>query len=132
MSTRRADDIRDFLQNHPDDVDVVHLANDRIGMLYRSLPLPDGWGRQATDVVWILEPGYPVTPPDCFWIDEDTHSPPATEQVNTQIQACPMGTGINRRWVSWHVNQWNAAGHDLENWLSSIRQGIREATGKVP
>lgn len=132
MSNRRADDIREFLENHPDQVDVIHLSGDKIGMIFRGLPLPDGWNRPTTDVVWILEPGYPVTPPDCFWMEEDTHSPPATVQVNTAIQGCPAGTGINRRWVSWHLGQWNPASHDLEDWLSSIRQAIREATGKVP
>lgn len=132
MNARRSDDIAEFVERHSDRVDVIHLANDRVAMVYRQLALPEGWNRAASDVVWILEPGYPVTPPDCFWLEEDTHSLPATEQVNTQVQPCPTGSGVNRRWVSWHVQQWNPAGHDLEDWLSSIRQGIRLATGKVP
>lgn len=130
MTDRRDEDLREFLTLYP--ATQVHTLGDRVGVLLPDHPLPQGWTKSHTNLVWLLEPGYPVTQPDCFWMDEDARSLPGQPPVNTRLQPCPLGTGSTRRWVSWHLAQWNPAKHNLEAWLNCIRRGIRHATGHVP
>lgn len=128
--SRREDDLAAFRADHAD-ARLVDLGNGLSGILLPEEPLPGTWTKPTTQLVWLVPPAYPTQGLDCFWIDEDAHSPPGTPAVNTQIQDCPLRTGIKRRWVSWHM-QWNPLAHDIEVWLQSIRKCLRQATGKVP
>ncbi len=129
--SRRSDDIEEFKKDHPE-VQVVDLPGGVSGMLLPAEPLPESWSKPSTELVWIVQIGYPSQPVDCFWIDADAKSPPGQNPVNTQIQPCPLGTGKSRRWVSWHVTPWDPLRHNIEVWLNSMRQGLRLASGRVP
>lgn len=130
MKTRFEEDVDSLVAAHPH-ARVHALPDGRTAIQLVDHPLPPGWTKATTEVLWLLDPGYPTVKPDCFWIDTDARSPSGSGQVNTQIQVCPMGSDQSRRWVSWHI-EWKPAMHDLQVWLSSINRCLREATGKVP
>lgn len=129
MKTRFEEDIDALVAAHPS-ARVFVLPDGRTAIELAEHPLPPGWTKEATNVLWILDPGYPTVKPDCFWIDVDAKSPSGSSPVNTHIQESPPGSGQMRRWVSWHI-EWKPALHDLEVWLGSINRSLREATGRV-
>lgn len=130
MKTRFEEDIDELVAAHPN-ARVHALGDGRTAIQLVEHPLPSGWTKATTEVLWLLDRGYPTVKPDCFWIDSDARSPSGAAQVNTQIQPCPMGSGQTRRWVSWHI-EWKPAQHDLHVWVGSINRCLREAAGRVP
>lgn len=128
--SRRTDDIKDFQKNHPD-LQIVELPGGAAGMLLPAESLPGVWSKPSTELVWLVQNGYPTQPLDCFWIDADATSS-GNGKVNAQLQPCPLGTGKTRRWISWHLQPWDPLRHNIEIWLNSMRQGLRNATGRVP
>ena len=37
-------------------------------IVFKEIRLPEGWNRDATEVLVFVPPGYPVTPPDNFYV----------------------------------------------------------------
>ncbi|MBI3616575.1 MAG: hypothetical protein HY211_08705 [Candidatus Omnitrophica bacterium] len=46
---------------------VEHGAN-LDWLLFKQFPLPPGWNIQATELLVLVPPGYPATPPDNFYV----------------------------------------------------------------
>ncbi len=38
-------------------------------VIIKAFRLPQSWGRDTTQILIILPPGYPITPPDNFYVD---------------------------------------------------------------
>lgn len=130
--SRRITDVQDFLAAHPGACLYEGLDGGAAGILIPAHPLPAGWSNPTTDLVWLVPNAYPQVPLDCFWIDSEARSPSNQPATNTQIQPCPLKFGGQRRWVSWHIKNWDPVRHDIEWWLTSMREGLLQATGRVP
>jgi hypothetical protein len=48
----------------------VDVAPDDTWVIVREVVIPDGWDRRAVDVLIVIPPGYPVTPPDNFFVPQ--------------------------------------------------------------
>src|SRR5207249_1118270 len=49
----------------------VEVAPDLTWILIRRFPLPEGWSKTQTELLALLPAGYPTTPPDNFYTDND-------------------------------------------------------------
>jgi hypothetical protein len=93
--------------------------------------LPPGWNRQETNLLVQVPPGYPTTPPDNFYVDED---------VRLASGALPGNTGYGhelagRRWLffSYHVEggDWRPhaeplRGHNMLTFLRGAQARLSE------
>lgn len=88
-------------------------------------PLPAGWNRACTTIVFWVPPGYPAAQPDCFWMDpgqvrlQDGRTPQNTSEGNPVPEVGPRGT-----WFSWHVQAWNPNHDSLLTYLNVIKQRL--------
>jgi hypothetical protein len=86
-----------------------------------SVPLPSGWSKPETEVVFLLAQGYPFAKPDCFWADHDLRlaggGMPQASNVTNPVPGLP-GQFL---WFSWHVDPWNPNQDDLSTWFAVIR-----------
>ena len=94
--------------------------------------LPAGWNKTETAVLVLVPSGYPVTPPDNFYVDDDlrvagTNQPPGNASPG-QVQA-------GKPWLqfSHHVEagDWQPhpnilEGHNLLTFLIGVRQRLVE------
>jgi hypothetical protein len=85
-----------------------------------ACPLPAGWSSPAVTLRFIAPNGYPVSAPDCFWVEPNLavngSNLPRNSQINNQIP----DAGITAHWFSWHLDQgqWWPNEHDLMTWLN--------------
>lgn len=88
-------------------------------------PLPAGWDRESTTIVFWVPPGYPASQPDCFWMDpgnvrlQSGTTPQGTSEANPVPGLGPRGT-----WFSWHVQAWNPNHDSLLTYLNVIKQRL--------
>jgi hypothetical protein len=96
--------------------------------------LPVGWNKPATSVLVQIPPGYPVTPPDNFYTDNDLRLASGTDPGNTSGNQSPIDS---RRWrmFSYHVegSDWHPhadvlQGHNLQTFFAGVEQRLREAS----
>lgn len=74
-------------------------------VVVRGLLLPPLWNRSATDVLVLIPPGYPATPPDNFYVPDGLRStdekPPSSY---SEGQNTPLGGGWAQ--FSFHAKSW--------------------------
>lgn len=100
-------------------------------LILAGVDLPSGWSKARTRVLIRMPGGYPTTPPDNFWADEDLRLAdgglPGASSPNQ-----PMGNGT---WLlfSYHVEQsdWHPAvipsdGHTLVTFLDGVVRRLGE------
>jgi len=94
--------------------------------------LPPGWSRTETPVLVFVPPGYPVTPPDCFFAAPDLRLANGAQPGNSGLQ---HQLGREWLWFSYHVDQstWHpsadpASGHSLLTFLAGIDRRFGEAS----
>lgn len=97
-------------------------------------PLPAGWNSNTTALLVLLPPGYPTTPPDNFYTDDDLKLASGALPGNTS-NATPRA---GERWLmfSFHVydeHQWKAnnditRGHTLLDYLDGVEARLEEAS----
>lgn len=83
-----------------------------------------GWNRQAVNLLFLVPPGFPSGPPDCFWIEPggfrlaDGGTPINSNDANP----IPGDTNPTRNttWFSWHVQSWNPSRDTLLTYLNVI------------
>jgi hypothetical protein len=93
-------------------------------------PLPVGWSKTECGLLVLMPPGYPVTPPDNFLVDDD---------LRVAGGAMPGSAGhetqLGRQWLrfSWHVESgdWSPhadplRGHNLLTFLLTIKKRLSE------
>lgn len=67
----------------------------------RGVPLPDGWNKNATDVLIILGPGYPNTPPDNFYV------PTGLQLANGSNPGNFSPNAFSHEGKSWDMFSWH-------------------------
>ncbi len=89
--------------------------------------LPPGWSAAKIVLRFIMPNGYPVTPPDGFWVEPSltvNGNAPRNIEVNPEIPE----TSISRQRFSWHIENghWSANRDDLFTWLRSCRERLEK------
>ncbi len=89
--------------------------------------LPAGWSAAKIVLRFIMPNGYPVTPPDGFWVEPSltvSGRQPRSTEPSPQIPE----TNISKQRFSWHIENghWSANRDDLFTWLRSCRQRLEK------
>ena len=84
--------------------------------------IPDGWNITQATLRFIIPNGYPVSPPDCFWVEPNLTVNGAKPKSSEYNNAIPEAN-INCHWFSWHIEQgrWSPNRDNLLTWLQSCR-----------
>lgn len=90
-------------------------------------PLPDGYNKENTRLLWNLPAGYPETASDDFFVDGDLRQKDGSNPPNMNIGPI-ASSGLapivgNWAWFSWHPDVWRPAANIAEgdNLLSFLR-----------
>jgi hypothetical protein len=96
-------------------------------------PLPNGWNKQETAVLVFIPPGYPVTPPDNFYADNDLR----LANGNLPGNASPgQRSHLDKQWLQfsyhvergdWHPHADLLQGHNLLTFLNGVEKRLKEA-----
>ena len=99
-------------------------------LMFKEFPLPAGWDRESTDILVLIPPGYPETPPDNFYVPNGLRL-----QSNTVPGNFAEGQEIlGAAWAqfSYHAETWTPT-HDLWNgdtlvtFMAAVERRLREA-----
>ena len=94
-------------------------------------PLPDGFNRDATDLLIRLKAGYPDVPPDMWWFSPAVHLANGNALRATSV----VETHLNRNWQRWsrHFNngQWQSGIDGLESYFALIRQDLERSVPEM-
>jgi len=109
----------------------VRLESGAYLVCVSEVKLPSGWNREAVDVLFVLPPGYPAAPPDCFWVEPvglrlvDGGTPQNSNDANP----IPGDTKQGRQttWFSWHLQGWDPSRGSLLTYFNVILQRLKPA-----
>ena len=91
---------------HGDNIDWI---------LFKGFRLPCGWNRENTELLIIIPPGYPVTPPDNFYVRNGLRIVAnGAEQVPSNYSENQSVLGGNWAQFSFHAQAWNPTPDSLE------------------
>lgn len=100
-------------------------------LLIKRFPLPPGWNKDVTALLVLIRPGYPTTPPDNFYVDNDLRLASSQAPAN----ATPDQQHLGKPWLqfSYHVDtaEWRPDpdllnGHNLLTFLLGIEKRLAE------
>lgn len=100
-------------------------------VLFNEFHLPAGWNREKTQLLVLIPPGYPVTPPDNFYVPIGFRSASGSPITNYTESANHIG----QQWgqFSFHVEQgrWNPSpelldGDNLLTFMLQVEKRLRE------
>jgi hypothetical protein len=101
-------------------------------VIIRHYPLISGWNRSQTEVLVTIPPGYPNTPPDNFFTDNDLRLSDGNRQPEN---TSPNIQQLGKAWLqfSFHVQKgdWQPHmdllnGHNLLTFMEGVRQRLLE------
>ena len=88
-----------------------------------DFPLPPGWNKERTSIVFLVPVGYPMAQPDTFWADADLRLRhggfPANTDLNTRY-----GRAEPRLWFSYHPTTWDPSRDTLLTFAKLIRRRL--------
>lgn len=64
MSQRRKEEIELLRKDYGE----IEIGPNLDWIIFKHFKLPKGWNREQTEILIIIPPGYPVTPPDNFYV----------------------------------------------------------------
>lgn len=108
----------------------LDIAPDLSSFTIIRWPLPPGWNKSETALLVLIPPGYPVTPPDNFFVDPDLRLGNGVMPGNANLE-----TQTGRQWLrfSYHVESgdWQphsdpAKGHNLLTFLQGVAERLAE------
>ena len=98
-----------------------------------SFPLPAGWSKQLCQLIVTVPPGYPITPPDNFYLEQGVTLASGAQPGNSS-----PGQQLNgSTWTifsyhveagTWRPNADIGRGHNLITYVEGIEARLREAT----
>jgi hypothetical protein len=85
--------------------------------------LPKGWSTEKIILRFIMPNGYPVAPPDGFWVEPDLQVGGKTPHAAPPNQEIPEA-GMSKHRFSWHFDNghWSANRDNLLTWLRSVQE----------
>ena len=91
----------------------------------------EGWNRQTANLLFLVPPGYPSGPPDCFWVEPGGFrlADGGTPTNSNDGSPIPGDTNPVRSttWFSWHVQSWNPSRDTLLTYLKVILSRLNPA-----
>lgn len=121
LETQVADIKRDF-----PGANTKALPSGAVLITVPNVPLPPGWSKGITTVMFIAPVGFPHAQPDCFWADYDLRLQSGAMPQNTALNAI-LEASINAVWFSWHLSHpWNPNRDTLATWFGVIRNRLRD------
>jgi len=110
----------------------VETGPDLAWFIIPSWTLPGGWSKCQTILLVLIPPGYPVTPPDNFYVDADLRL-----AGGGMPGSCSAESQGGRQWLkfSYHVEgaDWSphaepAHGHNLLTFLQGVTKRLSEVS----
>lgn len=107
----------------------VDAGSDLEWAVVKAVPLPNGWNRPTTETLIVIPPGYPLTPPDNFFVRNGLRlangSPPANFAENQSV------LGDSWAQFSFHAQSWNPApepmdGDNLMTFMMAVEGRLKE------
>ncbi len=91
----------------------------------------EGWNRDIADLLFVVPPGYPAGPPDCFWVEPGGFrlADGGTPQNSNDGSPIPgdVQEARSTTWFSWHVQSWNPSRDTLITYLNVILSRLNPA-----
>lgn len=117
--------LRDLRDRYPA-LEVAPLGSGAHLISISDVPLPGGWSKPATNVRFLVPPGYPFAALDCFWADDDLRLADGRLPQNAGACNVPPETETPGLWFSWHLVQpWNPNRDTLSSWMNTINDRLR-------
>jgi hypothetical protein len=111
----------------------LRVGSDFSWFIVNAWKLPTGWNKSTTALLVIIPPGYPATPPDNFYTDQDLR--PASGGEPGNASGALDHDGARWRQFSYHVEagDWRPGadplkGHNLLTFLIGIGGRMSEAS----
>lgn len=80
----------------------LEVAPDMSWVIIKSFPIPGGWTRTTSELLFVIPSGYPVTPPDNFYVANDLFLEGGGEPGNAPRDQVQLGRSW--RMFSWHLD----------------------------
>lgn len=89
--------------------------------------LPEGWSASKVVLRFIVPNGYPVAPPDGFWVAPALQVG-GTQPRNTELNNAIPEAGVSAHRFSWHFDNghWSANRDNLLTWLRSCQERLEK------
>jgi hypothetical protein len=126
MQDRRKVELKLVEISHGD----IQVAEDMAWFIIRRWPLVAGWSMAETALLVLIPPGYPVTPPDNFFVNAELRLPAGGVPGNASVVE-----QLGGRWLqfSYHVEpgDWKPhaeaeKGHNLLTFLQGVKKRLQE------
>ena len=94
--------------------------------------MPHGWNREAAELLVIIPPGYPTTPPDTFYVRNGLRIvADGVEKIPSNYSANQSMLGDNWAQFSYHAQEWSPTSNPLEGdnlltFMLAIEQRFKE------
>lgn len=98
MSERLESEIDTLRQRYGE----LEVGPEHAWVVIKRFALPAGWSHPETALLVLIPPGYPVTPPDSFYVDNELRLAGGGEPGNAPAGQAQLG----RLWrmFSWHLD----------------------------
>ncbi|OGX19585.1 MAG: hypothetical protein A3K83_03475 [Omnitrophica WOR_2 bacterium RBG_13_44_8b] len=100
-------------------------------VLITDYPLPEGYNRTSTKLLFLIPSAYPHTSPDCFYVEKGLRLNNGNMPSNYNEH---MDVPLGGEWgyFSWHQEVWQSAdqienGDNLLTFIKSVNVRLREA-----
>jgi len=95
-----------------------------------DFPLPEGYNRSATNLMFLIPHSYPHTPPDCFYVEIGLRLS-SNELPSNYNEHMDVPVGGSWGYFSWHPEIWQAAGRmqegdNLNSFIKAVNFRLRE------
>ena len=105
----------------------LEIASDLRWFIIKKWRLIPGWNKEDTRLLFLIPPGYAVTPPDNFWTDPDLTVNGGAQPGSTSATQPISG----QQWLqfSYHIeaSDWQPEnGHNLLTFLGGADRRLRE------
>lgn len=101
-------------------------------VLFKQFPLPPGWNKTTTELLVLIPPGYPTTPPDNFYVPVGFRLVSGATQSNYSEGQSPPGPQWGQ--FSFHVKKedWSPKadileGDNLLTFMLAVEGRLKEA-----
>lgn len=116
----------EFLKRHYPTADREPRADGSALITISDFPVPAGWNKTSSGILFIAPTGYPQGRPDCFWADADLRLANGGMPANSGINA-NYGGAVPKLWFSYHPDSWNANLDNFFTYVKLIRKRLIEA-----
>ena len=115
------------LREHYPEASATPMPSGAHLVIIPNVPLPGGWNRQTTTILFLAPPGYPAAQPDCFWVEPGQMrlANGGTPQGSNDSNPIPeLNPPRQFTWFSWHLQTWNPNRDSLFTYFNVIMKRL--------